>query len=165
MKKLSILFLILVFLTGFSGCSFKESFTKVGVLSEVLRQKGPEALLVDPVDKQVDVRRDANMNVAFDKKLDANSINQANIFLSYINPDLKREKGQSIPVDLSYLGDQNIIQVKPKETLLNEETVELVVKCSVKGEDGIPIEKDDQGYIANVCFTSSFITEKDAENK
>ncbi len=99
----------------------------------------------------------ANMNIVikFSEPVDSATISKENIVLRYINPDLaEAQENISFSTALDTNGEE--LQLVPSQNYLPGETVELVLTCGLKSRHDVTLEKSDEAFLNNVCYTSKF---------
>lgn len=127
-------------------------FSDVEVKPAVPNLKIKEIL---PAHDATGVAANTNVVIKFSEPVDPATISQENIKLHYINPDLDENlENIGFSTALDSLGEE--LQLVPNQNYLPGETVEFVATCGIKSRHDIALEKNDQAFLNNICYTSKF---------
>lgn len=110
---------------------------------------------IAPANETTGVSANTKIDIKFSEAVDPMTVSQENIILHYINPDLAEDQeniGFSTALDTA--GEE--LQLVPSQNYLPGETVELVLTCGLKSRHDITLEKSDEAFLNNICYTSKF---------
>ncbi len=110
---------------------------------------------VSPANEATGVAANTKVVIKFSEPVDPTTVSKENIVLHYINPDLAEgQENISFSTALDTNGEE--LQLVPSQNYLPGETVELVLTCGLKSRHDITLEKSEEAFLNNVCYTSKF---------
>lgn len=108
-----------------------------------------------PANEAKGVAANTNVVIKFSEPVDPMTVSKENIVLHYINPDLaEAQENINFSTALDSAGEE--LQLVPSQNYLPGETVELVLTCGLKSRHDMTLEKSDEAFLNNVCYTSKF---------
>lgn len=110
---------------------------------------------ITPTNEATGVTANTKVAIKFSEPVDPTTISQENIVLRYINPDLAEDQ-ENIVFSTALDTNGEELQLVPGQNYLPGETVELVLTCGLKSRHDITLEKSDEAFLNNICYTSKF---------
>lgn len=110
---------------------------------------------ITPTNEATGVAANTNVVIKFSEPVDQPTISNDNIKLHYINPVLNEDQETiSFSTALDSAGEE--LQLVPSQNYLPGETVELILTCGLKSRHDITLEKSEEAFLNNICYTSKF---------
>ncbi|MFC1618083.1 Ig-like domain-containing protein [Patescibacteria group bacterium] len=159
--------LLCLIVIAFAGCSEQaDTFIGSNVGPEVTPDLETvifkaEPLRIKSVYPRVgasDIETNTSINFAFTEPIDTGTFSEDDIKLRYINPDMTAGQMQ-IAFNWQLHDDNQSVTIIPEADYLPAESVELVITCDIHSLEKMKLEKENEAFINDVCFTADFVVQ------